>query len=136
MTEKMTPEEAVGAIIKLHADYVFNSRYGFSVKDPTQEQIDIIKTQRAQAVEETKQWRPIETAPNDGTRVLLWRDGWCMAPLDHWGENQGDDGVFFGWCWDEAVYVSGACEAGFVGWQEDIDGDLMPTHWLPEPTNE
>ena len=76
-------------------------------------------------------WRPIASAPRDGTKVLLWRDGWDFAPVGHWHIEDGDDCVFGGWGLEEGVYVPGAVAEGFVGWNEDIEDGNMPTHWLP-----
>ena len=74
-------------------------------------------------------WQPIETAPRDGTRILLYR------PL---AEKTNDDPVDIkrgvprnGHCWEETIppgmdatnYTDGACKA---------------THWMPlppEPSN-
>lgn len=55
-------------------------------------------------------WQPIETAPQDGRRVLLWAKQW-EAP---------NTGQFYGEHWK-------------------IDGQLgpfayPPTHWMPLPT--
>ena len=66
------------------------------------------------------QWQPIETAPRDGTAILVYRS---------------DMGVF------SAHYVS-PCE--FIedgddepGWfstnGHDLSGNDMPTHWMPIP---
>lgn len=52
------------------------------------------------------QWEPIETAPKDGTRILLWAGD---ATIGEFGAN------------DE--------------WMISLDAAVMPTHWmkLPEP---
>lgn len=55
-------------------------------------------------------WQPIETAPKDGTPILVWID-------DHVAEVE----------WDED---------GWIGVWEDISsssGDDYPTHWMPLP---
>jgi hypothetical protein len=60
-------------------------------------------------------WRPIETAPKDGTRIL----GWCY-----------DEVETLYWC--ESVWVT----AGGAWVSEEARSDTMeylPTHWLPLP---
>jgi hypothetical protein len=56
-------------------------------------------------------WHPIETAPHDGTPVLLFHPAWDMLTV-------------------------GVHHEGCAVWQQP-DGDLLrtPTHWttLPEP---
>ena len=59
------------------------------------------------------EWKPIETAPKDGTKVLLWREG---NPTGEWP---------FMASWERGM------------WAIYIDGQVIrtPTHWmsLPEP---
>lgn len=73
---------------------------------------------------EARQWQPIETAPKDGTTVIV-------------GRNMGD---FFGFVrgtgWfegDPKSFMSGWVSRGFT----DPPGELglaHPTHWMPLPT--
>lgn len=37
-------------------------------------------------------WSPIETAPRDGTELLLYGDGSCV--IGHWSGSSWDDGDF------------------------------------------
>lgn len=70
------------------------------------------------AAYEAAQWQPIESAPRDGTRVLV-----CTGPVGafkvrryyvtHWLSRQHDR---FG-----------------NGWSFDGDGFINPTHWRPLP---
>lgn len=53
-------------------------------------------------------WQPIETAPKDGTLVLLFEDG--VQYIAHWAETAG--GQFF----------------------NDAEYQHNPTHWMPLPT--
>jgi hypothetical protein len=76
-------------------------------------------------------WQPIETAPKDGTEIFIFRHNWLEAPVAQWIENHAEDGSFFGWGFDE-WYTHGV-EDGFLGWNEDIEDDCMPTHWMPIP---
>src|SRR6266550_5689571 len=54
-------------------------------------------------------WQPIETAPRDGTMILIgrWDRGLATIYSDHWAEDPG--------CW---------C---------DSSGSFLPTHWMPLP---
>lgn len=62
-------------------------------------------------------WRPIESAPKDGTRILLWVENWIVAS----------------WGWP----VPGPADAG--EWQIangatwPHEGPYAPTHWMPLP---
>ena len=57
-------------------------------------------------------WQPIETAPKDGTHVLLW-------PSPYWG---GDS-------------LSGGYATAHKRWFADGSGSetISPTHWQPLP---
>jgi hypothetical protein len=68
-------------------------------------------------------WRPIETAPKDGTRIILYQPGGDgddpsrTTDIGAWGRWEGAS-----WCW---VMTAG-------------DGWVRPTHWMPlpeKPTN-
>lgn len=57
-------------------------------------------------------WQPIETAPHDGTRVIVWSRDWAGG-----SEIAEFDGFF-------------------DAWAESGDGALLipgPTHWRPLP---
>lgn len=58
------------------------------------------------------EWQPIETAPKDGTRVLLFRRGWAESVSVGW----------WGGLW-ETWNVAGGITSEFV----------HPTHWMPIP---
>lgn len=62
-------------------------------------------------------WRPIETAPRDGTRVLVWRpresdDHVAHAGVDHWRDDNAGGG-------SGSWYRSRRYQ--------------QPTHWMPLP---
>jgi hypothetical protein len=73
------------------------------------------------------EWQPIETAPKDGTEVIL---GWDMASV---------------WIVRNGWFHDGNDWRGFdlddVGWwsyrhsvtQEKLEGYDTPTHWMPLP---
>lgn len=75
------------------------------------------------------EWQPIETAPRDGTRVLLFQDGkrteigaWLDTSTEH-EELVRRDGK-------RAVYEIVVDESGYWDGAEEI---FAPTHWMPIP---
>jgi hypothetical protein len=62
---------------------------------------------------EAKAWRPIETAPRDGTEVLMWWPYWSKHP---------ERGAFKSGRWETMAALSA------------MDDDIGPTHWLPIPS--
>lgn len=62
-------------------------------------------------------WMPIETAPKDGTRVLLY----VVHPGDEYAIAVGDPD---GWRYIETGYWEGV-------WEHEHAG--APTHWMPLP---
>lgn len=74
-------------------------------------------------------WQPIETAPKDGTKIVIWSERYSHCPIAWWGEEDGDEGAFFGWRLKDDHSPCGSCQDDFIGWNEDIEDGLMPTHW-------
>ena len=64
-------------------------------------------------------WQPIETAPKDGTQILIW-DG-NVRIVAEWGDVPGD--LRMGWWATNKSY---------------LDSPYEPTHWapIPEPPND
>jgi hypothetical protein len=74
---------------------------------------------RADLVPDAAQWQPIETAPKDGTTILLFRHlkSWNVIGYGHWEDLRG---------------VSGWLSYGL----NEPPGNLglaHPTHWMPLP---
>ena len=79
------------------------------------------------------EWKPIETAPKDGTWIMAWRGSamvGCMEPLVFvsWL-----DGI---WCWPDDV--EDIYDDPFGVWERmDATGDFFHsnefTHWMPLP---
>ena len=85
------------------------------------------------------EWQPIETALKDGTEIIIFKQGWVNAPVGKWAEYggnpvigfDGEDCYMWGWEFDE--FTCYGYEDGFLGWDEDIQENNMPTHWMPLP---
>lgn len=70
---------------------------------------------------EHQSWQPIETAPRDGTRILIW--------FVHSNAKFSDDPVGHGW---EAAHEAHWIDHNGGGWTwHGLAGS--PTHWMPLP---
>lgn len=72
---------------------------------------------------QARAWQPIETAPKDGSTVIVGRDMGDFGFVRGYGYFNGKPGAF----------ISGWITRGFI----DPPGDLglaNPTHWMPLPT--
>ena len=78
------------------------------------------------------EWKSIETAPKDGSRILCWAQGWRSPVFLVWKTNRR---------------ITGAHERGeMLDWTDsyfgdpnemddyDFAADCRPTHWLPLTT--
>jgi hypothetical protein len=77
-------------------------------------------------------WRPIESAPKDGSVVLLWLKEWAGEINGVYPAKQADDAVAVGWWRDGSSDYPGA------DWWELAGGDAYatwgrPSHWQPLP---
>jgi len=78
-------------------------------------------------------WQPIETAPKDGTWIILGKPDWSVFLKARWVDVDGDDGPFKAWVFQYDGICLGV-DDGVLGWQEDHDDGAMPTHWMPLPS--
>lgn len=93
--------------------------------------------QVAQEICQLDDWMPIESAPRDGTEILLYHPKWDNYPIAAWCEHpwnpvEDDDGTRFrihGWLLGEHYCAPGCVEEGFLGWPDDIEAGCIPTHW-------
>lgn len=68
------------------------------------------------------QWQPIETAPKDGTRVLLYANLRRASLSGH--DLDKDYGYWI---------VLGSWEAEYGLWVDGSQCNPLPTHWMPLP---
>lgn len=81
-------------------------------------------------------WQPIETAPKDGTPIVLGKANWLVFPKARWLMCDGDEASFFAWVFDDEYspcLVPNEDGGNILGWAEDIENGCMPTHWMPLP---
>lgn len=71
---------------------------------------------------EAQGWQPIDTAPRDGTDILLGCATWARAELGQWSPQTG------AWFTDGGSYEDGEVANG----PDEVDS---PTHWQPLPRN-
>ena len=87
----------------------------------------------------TLRWEPIESAPKDGTVVLLWARDFgfpkeaCRVTMGEWRPPSGI-----------TTAMNGEVHTGWVSIEGELDGHpeegdflvqtmIMPTHWMPLP---
>jgi len=73
----------------------------------------------------TNDWQPIETAPKDGTRILIWSHyaiiAWWVTDYTNTRDDEHFDGVWL-------VYQ------GDDPWYDEYLNLGAPTHWTPLPS--
>lgn len=66
------------------------------------------------------QWMAIETAPKDGSRLLLWTPGYRgMIAIGAWSDDRYSRRPRPFW--------------SFAGFRTAVARDMQPTHWMPLP---
>jgi len=77
-------------------------------------------------------WQPIETAPKDGTAILVWHpEPHVSRPADELGTYADNQTILIAWWHD---YGTG--NGHFYIDEKDSTGDhdwMYPTHWMPLP---
>lgn len=75
-------------------------------------------------------WRPIETAPKDGTRIIAATIGWCFSRerLDKWDLEPPKDEYRVFWV------SSAQFDTARDRWTDGLEGIIPPTHWRPLDT--
>lgn len=92
---------------------------------PSEKEIEAAETVRGD-------WRDIESAPKDGTKIVIGKSGWQSMPVAYWITYPSQDFYMQGWSIEDNTFYLG-CEDGFLGWNEDLTDGNMPTHWQPLP---
>ena len=83
-----------------------------------------------------KEWQPIETAPKDGTRVIVSKIGKTHDTQGHGIYSDEYRRIIFE---EEPTIVSVwfACTARYIAgqsyWSDGIEKLVTPTHWMPLP---
>ena len=78
-------------------------------------------------------WQPIETAPKDGSRMLLAKFGWALvAPITAFSAETGPKEHRLWWG------VVGFWSDLWLNWNDGVEpsGLAGPTHWMPIPSLE
>ena|SRR3990167_3521283 len=80
------------------------------------------------------EWQPIETAPKDGTEILVYYE-FATVPIVHiarWDDDRFDQ-------WEGERFASKADKIGWWSYvetsvsQHKLDEFNTPTHWMPLP---
>ena len=69
-------------------------------------------------------WQPIETAPKDGSKVLLWDSDERKYGVSAWLSQEREH-------WDQVNATTRKRRVEVWGYWPDID--FCPTHWMPLP---
>lgn len=90
-----------------------NNELGFYAKLDESECTALIATAMQDAADAVGEWHPIDTAPKDGTRIIVYRHRTYGNPKtvgeDYWFKGNN------GWCWAKS------------------NSGSQPTHWMPLP---
>lgn len=112
----------------LHWSHWANQKLGFDLEPKFPE---YAKAKEALAILDQQTahnpWQPIETAPRDGTLVLVWSDELYMKPyIAWWGvdQNAPEDGN------EQEEWLTGDGDSWSTGYYYT---PCNPTHWMPLP---
>ena len=76
-------------------------------------------------------WRPIATAPKDGTRLLLAQDD--IVGIAKWEDTSCEVRELVEDTGKRQVYEWISKTSGYWEGDNDINGPHDPTHWMPHP---
>lgn len=75
------------------------------------------------------EWQPIETAPKDGTEVLVWCSKCALVPI----AMSYSSAAYFELEYGDPEYME---EGWYMSWSYPVDPPEVtwqPTHWMPLP---
>lgn len=72
---------------------------------------------------DTTEWRPIETAPKDGTHIACCAPGWDYVEVRRWVNYERDSETLSFWA------IAGEYRLSWMGY----DPQDPPTLWVPVP---
>lgn len=90
-------------------------------RDPDDD-LSVLARQLLRAIEHDADWQPIETAPKDGTRILIHSGERCSNCPD------GTLGISVAYWHDDAWSTGRNAYSG-----ADLYARHQPTHWMPAP---
>ncbi|HBD33151.1 MULTISPECIES: hypothetical protein [unclassified Cupriavidus] len=76
-------------------------------------------------------WQPIETAPKDGTEILLCRDERVTSGA--WGEWEETTSEYHSTTGEYLGKSVQDCGASWWSWDGGFTQEAPPTHWMPMP---
>ena len=79
-------------------------------------------------------WQPIETAPMDGTPVLVFGDDLNYPCEAYWEPRSCTMNILVGWYSHESMRQGWLCHDGSPDAYGSMDPtQINPTHWMPLP---
>lgn len=127
MTTNSTPTEEAREIIHTHFRSSFlddNARYSAELIDAIASALKARELAGYNRGVEESQWQPIETAPQDGTEILVFtvhgeieKSHWFVTESDEYDPVEGSDGLY-----------RKRVNKYYEGWNSN-----RFTHWMPQP---
>lgn len=98
------------------------------------EAADMIEAQAREIERLRNPWQPIETAPKDGTRVMLWRG---FPEFGEWPEMVIAEWHDYEWQWPDSSHLRGTSSTHGEWTREHLYNGYSSasdfTHWMPLP---